>query len=59
MKERNGPMDRKIVYLMCENIKHQSVDVNDMIRESPEDAISFIHTQYLDALDQLARESQS
>lgn len=38
-------MDKTAIFLMCENIKKQHVDVNKLALESPECAISYIHMQ--------------
>ena len=45
-------MEKKIVSLMCENIRKQSVDVDEMAKEDPKKAIAYIHEQYLIAKNQ-------
>lgn len=47
MAKRNGPMDKEVVSLMCENIKSQIVDIDETVKKSPEKAIRFIHNQYI------------
>lgn len=45
-------MEKKIVSLMCENIKKQLVDVDEMAKKDPKEAIAYIHEQYLVAKNQ-------
>lgn len=52
-------MDKEIVSLMCEKIKEQSVDVNQMVRDNPEKAIVFLHGAYQLAKEQHQKKSQS
>ncbi len=54
MSKQNGPMDKTVVSLMCENIKKLPVDINEMVRTDPERAVRFIHGQYLDAKSELS-----
>lgn len=59
MKRLNGNMDKTVISLMCENIKKQSVDVDEMARQDAEEAIKYIHRQYRLAARQLSTQSQS
>lgn len=55
-------MEKTAVFLMCENIEKQSVDVDAMVRHSPEKTIRFIHSQYAKAqkeLNHIRAQSQS
>ena len=53
MEKRNGPMKKTIVSLMFDNICRQSIDLDEMIKNNQENAIEFIHNQYLEASHQL------
>jgi hypothetical protein len=46
MKRQNLPMEKEIVSLMCESIKKQNIDVDEMALSNTEKAIEFIHGQY-------------
>lgn len=42
-------MDKEIVYLMCENLKEQSDEIDKMAVFDREKAVRFIHGQYEEA----------
>lgn len=46
-------MDKKVVSLMCKNLKELSVDVDDMVKNDCEGAIRFIHDQYVSTKEYL------
>ncbi len=46
MAKRNGPMDKTVVSLMCENIKKLPVDIDQMLKSNPDKLVRFIHGQY-------------
>ena len=56
MAKRNGPMKRKVVSLMCANIKKQRVDIDKMVEFDREKAIRYLHNEYLYAQRQINRE---
>ena len=49
-------MEKTVISLMCKNIKEKHVDVNELVKCNPKEAISFMHDQYLCALRQLKDE---
>lgn len=52
-------MEKTVVSLMCDNINKQLVDIDEMVIRIPEQAIHFIHGQYIEAKRELNKVLQS
>lgn len=39
-------MEKEIVSLMCQNIRSQFIDIDEMVQNDPERTIEYIHGQY-------------
>lgn len=59
MKKRKGPMIKKVVSLMCNNIKNLKIDVDEIAYKEPEKCIRFIHDQYEEAEASLNHKNES
>lgn len=52
-------MKKETVSLMCENLKDSRDRINEMVDKDPEEAIRFLHGQYLEAQKYLKDRFQS
>jgi len=44
MKQK--PMKKKIISLMCQNIKQSGIDIDQFAINNPDQAIRYLHNQY-------------
>ena len=52
-------MDKKVISLMCENIKNIGIDLDHLAVDDQEETIDFIHNQYRIAENQIKNLSRS
>lgn len=52
-------MEKEIICLMCQDIRNNNIDINQLAIENSEDAIDFIHSEYQIASQQFNKISQS
>ncbi len=50
-------MKKKIIYLMCQNIKKSGIDIDQFAINNPDQAVRYIHNQY--AIAEIMHQNES